>query len=87
MPAAVRALIERCWKGLPELRPSMAEVVAELQRIQAEQLLGEPHMSSVSLVLGALPGTVLIPSNPGQQLQLQPEAGRAVGWPVALMTC
>jgi hypothetical protein len=30
----VRALIDRMWKGLPELRPSMAEVVAELEKIQ-----------------------------------------------------
>jgi hypothetical protein len=33
----VRAVIEHCWKGLPELRPSMSEVVQELQAMQAAQ--------------------------------------------------
>lgn len=34
--ARVAGLIERCWKGLPELRPSMGAVLAELEAAQAE---------------------------------------------------
>ncbi|GAB4820768.1 hypothetical protein N2152v2_007814 [Parachlorella kessleri] len=36
VPARVKALIERCWKGLPELRPSMGDVATELEQILQE---------------------------------------------------
>lgn len=42
VPPGIAALIERCWKGLPELRPTMAEVVQELEGMQlaeGEQIL------------------------------------------------
>ena len=35
VPRAVSDLINKCWSGVPELRPSAAEVVATLQGIQA----------------------------------------------------
>jgi hypothetical protein len=35
VPAPVRRVIEACWKGAPELRPSAAEVVEMLEEIEA----------------------------------------------------
>ncbi len=34
VPASVQALIDKCWKGRPELRPTMGQVAAELRSIQ-----------------------------------------------------
>lgn len=35
VPASVAAVIEACWKGRAELRPSAREVAARLEAIQA----------------------------------------------------
>lgn len=35
VPASVAGVIESCWKGPPDLRPSAREVVARLEAIQA----------------------------------------------------
>ena len=34
MPESIRNLVDKCWSGIPELRPSMQEVVDALREIQ-----------------------------------------------------
>lgn len=53
IPEGVQALIERCWKGLPELRPSMEEVVVELEKLQEQmqaQMPGGRHCAESAWV-------------------------------------
>jgi tRNA A-37 threonylcarbamoyl transferase component Bud32 len=41
VPAGARALMERCWAGKPEERPSMHEVMVECDRLVAESVTAE----------------------------------------------
>lgn len=41
MPESIRKLVDKCWAGIPELRPSMEEVVKQLEEIQRSGVIGE----------------------------------------------
>lgn len=41
MPDSIRKLVDKCWAGLPELRPSMPEVVCSLQEIEKSGVVEE----------------------------------------------
>lgn len=41
MPENIRKLVDKCWSGLPELRPSMAEVVRSLEEIGKSGVIEE----------------------------------------------
>jgi serine/threonine protein kinase len=40
MPEDVRRLVDCCWSGTPELRPSMSDVLLRLKALQREGVLG-----------------------------------------------
>lgn len=41
MPEKLRKLVDKCWAGLPELRPSMADVIKRLEEIQTSGVIEE----------------------------------------------
>lgn len=47
MPENIRKLVDRCWSGVPALRPSMAEVVSTLEEIGKSGIVEEMDAAEI----------------------------------------